>query len=62
MKKLTSLNPIPEKDPIPEKEEIEIDNSESLQFSINDIRNATDDFSDYNKIGEGGFGAVYKVR
>lgn len=56
MKKLTSLNPIPE------KEEIEIDNSESLQFSINDIRNATDDFSDYNKIGEGGFGAVYKVR
>ncbi|KAG5152974.1 hypothetical protein JHK84_029446 [Glycine max] len=52
----------PKKDPIPEKEEIEIDNSESLQFSINDIRNATDDFSDYNKIGEGGFGAVYKGR
>ncbi|KAG4984362.1 hypothetical protein JHK87_029111 [Glycine soja] len=44
------------------KEEIEIDNSESLQFSINTIRNATDDFSDYNKIGEGGFGAVYKGR
>ncbi|XVF87646.1 hypothetical protein PTKIN_Ptkin18bG0136900 [Pterospermum kingtungense] len=33
---------------------------ESLQFDFDAIRVATDDFSDANKLGEGGFGAVYK--
>lgn len=32
-----------------------------LQFDFNTIRTATDEFSDENKLGEGGFGAVYKV-
>lgn len=34
---------------------------ETLVFDISTIRNATDDFSDENHIGQGGFGAVYKV-
>ncbi|XP_073139410.1 cysteine-rich receptor-like protein kinase 8 isoform X2 [Henckelia pumila] len=33
---------------------------ESLQFDFAKIREATNDFSDSNKLGEGGFGAVYK--
>jgi hypothetical protein len=33
----------------------------SLQFDFNMIRLATNKFSDDNKIGEGGFGDVYKV-
>ncbi|CBI38467.3 unnamed protein product, partial [Vitis vinifera] len=33
---------------------------ESLQFNLGSIRNATDNFSDSNKLGQGGFGAVYK--
>ncbi|MFQ6647983.1 hypothetical protein Gotur_021482, partial [Gossypium turneri] len=33
---------------------------ESLQYDFNTIRAATDHFSDANKIGQGGFGAVYK--
>jgi hypothetical protein len=35
---------------------------ESLQYDFENIRSATDDFSDENKLGQGGFGAVYKVR
>lgn len=34
---------------------------ETLVFDISTIRAATDDFSDANIIGRGGFGAVYKV-
>lgn len=34
---------------------------ESLEFDLNSIRVATDNFSDANKLGQGGFGAVYKV-
>jgi len=30
-------------------------------YSYKELRNATDDFSQANKIGEGGFGSVYKV-
>ncbi|XLT73909.1 hypothetical protein HN873_030335, partial [Arachis hypogaea] len=35
---------------------------ESLQFDFATIEAATDCFSDENKIGQGGFGVVYKVR
>ncbi|VVA39718.1 PREDICTED: cysteine-rich [Prunus dulcis] len=35
---------------------------ESLQYDFETIRSATDDFSDANKLGQGGFGAVYKGR
>ena len=34
---------------------------ECLQFDFGKIRVATQNFSDANKLGEGGFGAVYKV-
>ena len=34
---------------------------ESLQFDFVTIEAATNKFSDDNKIGEGGFGKVYKV-
>ncbi|MED6171303.1 hypothetical protein PIB30_039568 [Stylosanthes scabra] len=33
---------------------------ESLLFNLDSIRDATNDFSDDNKLGQGGFGAVYK--
>ncbi|XP_024025372.1 cysteine-rich receptor-like protein kinase 27 [Morus notabilis] len=35
---------------------------ESLQFDLRMIKEATDDFSDANKLGQGGFGSVYKGR
>ena len=34
---------------------------ESLQFDLATVEAATDRFSDENKIGQGGFGVVYKV-
>ncbi|KAL1352289.1 hypothetical protein AAHE18_06G156000 [Arachis hypogaea] len=34
---------------------------ESLQFNLESIRDATNDFSDGNKFGQGEFGAVYKI-
>ncbi|XP_027364925.1 putative receptor-like protein kinase At4g00960 isoform X1 [Abrus precatorius] len=40
--------------------EDEISIAESLQFNFDTIRVATDDFSDSNKLGQGGFGAVYR--
>ncbi|KAA8515456.1 hypothetical protein F0562_018933 [Nyssa sinensis] len=36
-------------------------NEESLRFDFGTIRVATNDFSDTNKLGQGGFGLVYKV-
>lgn len=33
----------------------------SFTFSYNTLRTATNDFSSANKLGEGGFGSVYKV-
>ena len=39
----------------------EIVTVESLQFDLRTIPAATNNFSDDNKLGEGGFGAVYKV-
>ncbi|KAM1766229.1 hypothetical protein PS1_005102 [Malus domestica] len=38
----------------------EIGSAESLQFNFDTIRVATDDFSEANKLGQGGFGSVYK--
>jgi hypothetical protein len=35
---------------------------ESLQFDLGTIEAATKKFSDDNKLGEGGFGQVFKVR
>lgn len=34
---------------------------ESLKFDIGMIRNATNNFSEDRKLGEGGFGEVYRV-
>ena len=36
-------------------------NTHQLQYDLNTIEAATDKFSDENKLGEGGFGVVYKV-
>jgi hypothetical protein len=38
-----------------------ISSVESLQLDFGTIKIATDNFSDANKLGQGGFGAVYKV-
>uniref|UniRef100_A0A803N956 Uncharacterized protein n=1 Tax=Chenopodium quinoa TaxID=63459 RepID=A0A803N956_CHEQI len=38
----------------------EIVGVESLQFNFKTIRDATDNFSEHNKLGQGGFGSVYK--
>ncbi|CAL9001621.1 unnamed protein product [Prunus brigantina] len=40
----------------------EIGSAESLQFDLATIRVSTDDFSEANKLGEGGFGFVYRGR
>ncbi|KAK2452477.1 putative receptor protein kinase [Trifolium repens] len=45
-----------------EDEEDKIEISEPLQFNFNTICSATNDFSNSNKLGEGGFGIVYKGR
>jgi hypothetical protein len=39
----------------------EITNVESVQFDFSTIRSSTDNFSDENKLGKGGFGEVYRV-
>jgi hypothetical protein len=39
----------------------EITSVESVQFDFGTIRAATDNFSDANKLGKGGFGPVYRV-
>ncbi|XP_023894983.1 cysteine-rich receptor-like protein kinase 44 [Quercus suber] len=45
----------------PQSESVdEISSVESLQFGFGTIKAATDDFSDANKLGQGGFGVVYK--
>ncbi|KAG8362944.1 hypothetical protein BUALT_BualtUnG0020800 [Buddleja alternifolia] len=39
----------------------ELSTAESLQYDFGKIRAATNDFSDSSKLGQGGFGAVYKA-
>ncbi|KAK6124434.1 hypothetical protein DH2020_041811 [Rehmannia glutinosa] len=38
----------------------DIRTTESLKYALSTIRDATNDFSNDNKLGQGGFGAVYK--
>ncbi|PRQ28549.1 putative protein kinase RLK-Pelle-DLSV family [Rosa chinensis] len=45
---------------VPETSENDISSVESLQFDFGTIEAATNNFSDDNKLGEGGFGQVYK--
>ncbi|XP_021719475.1 cysteine-rich receptor-like protein kinase 10 [Chenopodium quinoa] len=45
------------KTPSPDEEIVGV---ESLQFNFKTIRDATDNFSEHNKLGQGGFGRVYK--
>lgn len=40
---------------------MDIGTSESLQYNFSAIKAATNDFSEDNKLGRGGFGVVYKV-
>lgn len=40
----------------------DMNSTESLQYDFGTVEVATEQFSDSNKLGEGGFGAVYKVR
>ncbi|CAI0407085.1 unnamed protein product [Linum tenue] len=46
--------------PPPSAPEDEISNEEFLQFDFATMRAATKDFADESKLGEGGFGVVYK--
>ncbi|XP_018504788.2 cysteine-rich receptor-like protein kinase 29 [Pyrus x bretschneideri] len=47
---------------VPGEDADEMGRVESLQFNFDTIRVATDDFSEANKLGQGGFGSVYKGR
>ncbi|XP_073221370.1 cysteine-rich receptor-like protein kinase 25 isoform X3 [Cicer arietinum] len=55
-KKHTKTIKIPSED-----DDDEITTLESLQLSFETVRVATNDFADSNKLGESGFGAVYKA-
>ncbi|XP_021296996.1 cysteine-rich receptor-like protein kinase 10 isoform X2 [Herrania umbratica] len=45
-----------------ESDDDEIITAESLQYDFDTIKAATNNFSDENRLGQGGFGAVYKGR
>ncbi|KAK1397563.1 hypothetical protein POM88_007426 [Heracleum sosnowskyi] len=40
----------------------DINSTESLQYDFGSVKVAREQFSDSNKLGEGGFGVVYKVQ
>lgn len=40
----------------------ELGSLDSFFFDLAALKEATDDFSEANKLGEGGFGPVYKVK
>lgn len=40
----------------------DIETVNSLKFDLTTVRKATNNFSAANKLGEGGFGKVFKVR
>lgn len=40
---------------------MDISTSECLQYNFSTLKAATNEFSEDNKLGKGGFGAVYKV-
>lgn len=44
------------------RDEQELPDAESLLFDLVTLKEATDDFSEANKLGQGGFGPVYKVK
>ncbi|XP_062160689.1 cysteine-rich receptor-like protein kinase 44 [Alnus glutinosa] len=52
----------PRREKLETAEDDEIRSVESLQFDFSTIRVATDNFSEANKLGQGGFGDVYKGR
>ncbi|EEF51886.1 conserved hypothetical protein [Ricinus communis] len=43
------------------KSDDEVERLESLRYKLSTIKAATDDFSDSDKLGQGGFGSIYKV-
>ncbi|KAD3641952.1 hypothetical protein E3N88_31176 [Mikania micrantha] len=54
------LPPPPPPAPAPADETMDINNAESLKYNFSVVRAATNNFSENNKLGQGGFGAVYK--
>jgi hypothetical protein len=55
-------NPYTFPDPVHSTEAEDIEMVESMMMDVSTLRAATGDFDESNKLGEGGFGAVYKVR
>ncbi|KAF5754280.1 putative protein kinase RLK-Pelle-DLSV family [Helianthus annuus] len=58
MRRKKKQNPVPPTNT--ENETTEIGDAESLKYNFNVVRVATNNFSKENKLGQGGFGAVYK--
>lgn len=61
-KKFQNLEPVPMENVDDDEENDDIEKADSLQYDFDTIRVATNNFSEENKLGQGGFGAVYKGR